>query len=131
MTTLHRLFALPLILLTMASGSAYARQQHIVNPAQLAAAVAEKVAAQDTDRAAVREALARPEVRAMAASMGVDPERMATAAEALRGSDLEQAAAAAKQVNEQLVGGASTLVISTTTLIIILLVLILLIVALK
>ena len=43
-----------------AAGSAFADPQHVVDPSQLAASVAQKVAIQDADRAAIRDALARP-----------------------------------------------------------------------
>ena len=105
--------------------------QHLVPPRQLTATVTERVATQDASRAAIREALARPEVRDIATSMHVDLSGAASAIETLTGTDLEQAANAARAVNQQLVGGASTVVLSTTTIIIILLVIILLIVALK
>jgi hypothetical protein len=130
MQTVRKLLVFPLVVLMMAS-SAYAGQQHIVAPNQLASAVAEQVAAQDANRAAVHEALARPEVRAVASSMGVDLARATAAVDTMSGADLQRAAGAARQVNQQLVGGASTIVISTTTIIIILLLVIILIIAVK
>ena len=126
----RKLLVLPLMLLTMAS-SAYADQQHVVSPADLATAVSQRVVQQDADRATVQEALARPEVRAMASSMGVDLTKATAAVGTLSGVELQQAANAAQQVNQQLVGGASTVVISTTTIVIILLLVIILIIALK
>ena len=117
--------------LLMAVSSAFAADQHVVSPQQLAAAVSGQVAQQDADRAAIREALARADVRDAARSMGIDVDRVATAADTLSGPDLSKAADAARQVNHQLVGGASTVVISTTTIIIILLLVILLVVAVK
>jgi hypothetical protein len=93
--------------------------------------VTDRVAAQDASRAAIREALARPEVQDVAASMHLDLSRASAAIEALTGTDLEQAANAARTVNQQRVGGASTIVISTTTIIIILLLVIILIIAIK
>jgi hypothetical protein len=93
--------------------------------------VADRVAAQDADRAAVRDALARPEVRNVAATMGVDLARLTDAVGTMSGADLERAASTARQVNQQLVGGASTVVISTTTIIIALLVVILIVIAVK
>jgi len=106
-------------------------QQHVVSPAQLAAAVRAQVAQQDADRAAIREALAKPQVRAVAKKMNIDMARVTTVADTLSGADLSQAADAARQVNHQLVGGASTVVISTTTIIIVLLLIILLVVVVK
>ena len=131
MRTVRQLLAAPLILLIVFSGSAIADQQHVVDPGQLGHAIAQQLASQDADRAAVREALDRADVQAMAASMGVDLVRVKAAVNTMSASEVAQAATAARQVNQQLVGGASTVVISTTTLIIALLVIILLIVALK
>jgi hypothetical protein len=130
MPTARSLVALSLAVL-VASSSVHADQQHIVAPAQVAAAVADRVAQQDADRAAVSEALKRPEVREAASRMGVDLSTIDARISTLTGADLERAADAARQVNGDLVGGASTVTIGTTTLIIILLLIILLIVALK
>jgi hypothetical protein len=144
MRTIRQLLVFPLVLVTMAASPAFAdlsRQsaaggatadlQHLVSPNQLTATVIDRVASQDASRAAIREALARPEVRDVATSMHLDLARAAAAIETMTGTDLEQAANAARSVNQQLVGGASTVVLSTTTIIIILLVIILLVVAIK
>jgi len=110
---------------------AFAQQRHAVDRSVLARTVDQHVARQDADRAAVREALGRPEVQEVAQELGVDLTRVNASIATLAGSDLERAGTAARHVNEALAGGASTVVISTTTLIIALLVVILLIVALK
>jgi len=131
MPTARALLALPLSLVILVSSPAFADQQHVVAPTQLAAAVADHVAKQDADHASIAEALARPEVREIAARAGLDVSRVEAVASTLTGAELERAAGAARQVNEQLVGGASTVTIGTTTLIIILLIIILIIVAVK
>lgn len=131
MPSVRTLLVLPLAILMMASSPAFADQQHVVSPGQLATAVADAAAKQDTKRATVREALARPEVQAVASKLGLDLSRAATVVDTLDGAELEQAANAAQQVNDQLVGGASTIVISTTTIIIILLLVIILVIAVK
>jgi hypothetical protein len=131
MRNVRQLLAFPLMLLTIAASPAFADQQHLVAPGQLAATVTDHVAQQDASRAAIREALARPEVRDVASSMHIDLARATAAIETMTGTDLEQAANAARTVNQQLVGGASTVVISTTTIIIILLLVIILIIAVK
>jgi hypothetical protein len=131
MRTVRQFLALLLSMLIIPAGSAFAGQRHVVDPGQLAAAVAERLAAQDADRAVVRGTLARPEVRDVAARLGVDMTRMTTAVDTLSGADLERAAATARQVNGELTGGASTITLSTTTIIIALLVFIVLILALK
>ena len=131
MQPLLRLLVLPVVALMLTSSAAFADQQHLITPSQLATTVADGAAKQDTDRATIRQALERPEVQAVASKLGLDLDRAAAAVDAMSGPELEKAANAAQQVNDQLVGGASTVVISTTTIIIILLLVIILIVALK
>lgn len=124
------LFTFTLVCL-MAGSSSFAADQHVVSPQQLAAAVSAQAAQQDADRAAIHDALARPDVRDAAQSFGIDIDRANTAVDTLSGPDLAKAADAARHVNRQLVGGASTVVISTTTIIIALLLIILLVVIIK
>ena len=131
MQRVRKFIAFVVAVLMAVPASAFADGRHLVDPARLAAAIAEHVDQQDAERTAIREALARPQVRDMASRMGLDIDRAASAVDTLAGVDLDRAASAARQVNQQLVGGASTVVISSTTIIIALLVLILLIVALK
>jgi hypothetical protein len=125
------MFVFPLVALMLASTSAYAGQQHVLTPSELAATVTDGVAKQDANRAAVHEALARPEVQAVASKLGLDLTRADQAVDVMSGSELDKAASAAQQVNQELVGGASTVVISTTTIVIILLLVIILIIAVK
>lgn len=103
---------------------------HVVDPASVASVVRQHVETADQNRAAVREALTRPEVRSVADRTGIDVDRLSAAVSTMSVADAERAADAARQVNDSLVGGASSVTISTTTIIIALLVLILLIVAL-
>jgi hypothetical protein len=131
MQIVRKFVTLVLALLMAVPAAGYAEGRQLVDPATLAATLAQHVDQQDADRAVVREALARPEVREMAGRLGLDMSRAADAVDTLAGADLDRAASAARQVNKQLVGGASTIVISTTTVIIALLVVILLVVALK
>jgi hypothetical protein len=131
MQLLRRLFTPLVIVLIAIPSRALAQDRHAVAPSAIAAAVAEHIAQEQADRAAIREALGQPAVRALAAQSGVDPERLEALTGTLSGSGLKEVANEARAVNESLVGGASTVTISTTTIIIGLLVLILLIVALK
>jgi len=131
MHTFRQILSAFLIVGLISSTPALAQQRHVIDPSALAQAVEQRVAQQDADRAAIREALNRPEVREAAQHFGVDISRMNASVATLAGNDLEHAATAARQVNDTLAGGASTVVISTTTIIIALLVVILLIVALK
>jgi hypothetical protein len=131
MPTVRQVLTASLIVLLAMAAPSFADQRHLVDSSQLAATVGDHVAKQQSDRAAVREALGRPEVKEMAAKVGVDLTRAAAVVDTLGGADLTQAADAARQVNQQLVGGASTVVISTTTIIIALLIVIIIILAAK
>ena len=126
-----RLVLVMILAVITAASPALASDQHVVSPQQLAAAINGQLAQQDSDRAAIHEALARPQVVAIAKKMNIDLARAAAVADTLSGADLAQAARTARQVNEQLVGGASTIVISTTTIIIVLLLVILLVVLVR
>jgi hypothetical protein len=127
MRLFRTLLILTSTLLVAMSSSAFAQQQHAVDPGAIAGAVTQHIATQDADRAAVRDALAQPEVRDVAAHMGIDLGHANAAVSTLSGADLARAATAARQVNSSLVGGASTVVISTTTIIIALLVILLIV----
>lgn len=131
MRLIQKWLAGPLTVLMMFSSVAFAQNRHAVDPSALTATLAQQATEQDADRAAIREAIARPEVRDMAGRLGVDLDRVNASVSTLQGHDLERVAGAAREVNDALVGGASTVVISTTTIIIALLVIILLVVALK
>ena len=131
MQVLRQVFTPLLVLLIAIPSRALAQDRHAISPSAIGAAVAEHIAEEQADRAAIREALARPEVRILAEQSGVDPEHLGALAGTISGSKLKAVANQARAVNESLVGGASTVTLSTTTIIIGLLVLILLIVALK
>jgi hypothetical protein len=129
MRTLRQALAGPLVFVFALSASAFAQERHAVDPSALANSVTQHVAQQDADRAAIHEALARPEVRQMAERAGLDLERVDETVDTLAGDSLQQMASAARDVNQSLVGGASTVVISTTTIIIALLIVIIIIIA--
>jgi hypothetical protein len=120
MKTARTLFVLALMVLPVAA-SAQATQQHIVSPDQLTATMTQKTATEAADRAAVHEALGRPEVSNVAATMGVDLDRVNAAVDTMQGADLDQAAFTARRINQGLVGGDSSVTLSTTAIIIILL----------
>jgi hypothetical protein len=129
MRTITTLLAAPIILVLGLSSPARAQDRHAVPPSAIAAAVTDHAASLDADRAAIREALNRPEVRAVADRTGVDLDRAAASIDSLDPATVARAAASARQVNDALVGGASTVTISTTTIIIVLLLIILIVVA--
>jgi hypothetical protein len=129
MPTVRKLVTFALAALIAAPTGLWAEQRHVVDSAAIAATVAQHAAEQDANRAAVRDALAQPQVREMAGRLGLDVERAATTVDTMSGADLARAADAARQVNQQLVGGATTIVITTTTIIIALLVILIIVLA--
>lgn len=129
MHTLRALILAPVILALALSAPLAAQEHHAVAPTSLAETVAAQTAAQDADRATLRETLSRPEVRAVAARAGLDLDRAAASIDTMSPESLAKAAARAQQVDSALVGGASTVTISTTTVIIVLLIVILILVA--
>jgi hypothetical protein len=128
MRSLQKLLVLPLACVLLTSTSALA-QEHVIDQSVLATAVTARVAAEEADRAAIRGALAKPQVRDVATRVGLDLKRAEAAVATMTGSDLERAATAAREVNDSLAGGASTIVLSTTTIIIALLVVIIILIA--
>ena len=129
MRMIRSVVATSLIAILAAAVPASADQRHAVAPQAIAQAVAQSVAQQDTDRAAIREVLARPEVKGVAATAGIDLAKVSAAVDTMSAAQLAQVASHAQEVNQSLVGGASTVTISTTTIIIVLLVVILILVA--
>ena len=125
MHTLRTLVAALVILALALPAAAAPQDRHAISPSALAQAVAGDVAARDADRATIREALARPQVRELATTMGVDLDRVDASIDTLNPEGLTRTAKAADEVNRALVGGASTVVISTTTIILVLVIVIL------
>jgi hypothetical protein len=129
MPTVRKFVVMLLAVLIAAPSTGFAEQRHVIDPAAVAATIAQHAAQQEADRAAVREALAQPQVRDMAGRLGLDVNRAVAAVDTLNAGDLARAADAARQVNQQLVGGATTIVITTTTIIIALLIILIIVLA--
>lgn len=105
-----------------------AAARHVAPAAVLDEALQEHDAATDADRAVVLRVLARPDVRTLAAEVGVDIRRAESAIATLDGDQLAQLASRARQAEQALAGGQGGSVTLSYTLIIIgLLVLILLV----
>lgn len=115
--------------LIVSTSPATAQVDHTASQAAIDAALAQHASQADADRAAVHGLLARPDVAALAGSMGLDLQRADRAVATLDGSELASLAAQARQADADLAGGQSSVRISTTLIIIGLLVLILIIVA--
>ncbi len=102
---------------------------HAAPAAAIEAALQQHVSAVDADRGVVQRLLARPDVQALAAEIGLDVRRAQAAVATLDGEQLSELAAQARQAEQGLAGGQGSVRISTTLIIIALLVVILLIVA--
>jgi hypothetical protein len=102
-------------------------QDHVISKSALDRAVQDRVSREQADREAILSLLQRAEVRDIAAKAGLSLDEAPAAVSSLQGTDLAQAAAQARQVQNDLAGGASTVVISTTTIIIVLLLVILIV----
>jgi hypothetical protein len=102
-------------------------QDHVISKSALDRAVQDRVSLEQADREAILSLLHRAEVRDIAAKAGLSLDKAPAAVSSLQGTDLAQAAAEARQVQNDLAGGASTVVISTTTIIIVLLLVILIV----
>jgi hypothetical protein len=102
-------------------------QNHVIGKSALDNAVQERVSREQADREAILSLLQRTEVRDIAAKAGLSLDKAPAAVSTLQGTELAQAAAQARQVQNDLAGGASTVVISTTTIIIVLLLVILIV----
>jgi len=72
MRTLRTLLVGPLVLATTLTSGSFAQERHVVDPAKMASAISQRVGNQDADRTAIREALARQEVRDVAAKAGIN-----------------------------------------------------------
>src|SRR4051812_36743928 len=127
MPTARNLVVFVLAALIAAPAAPSAAQRHVVDPAAVAATIAQHAAEEDANKIAIRQALAQPQVQEMAGRLGLDVNRAVAAIDTMNASDLERAANAARQVNEQVVGGPKPIALTATTIIIALLVVIIII----
>ena len=99
-------------------------QNHVIGKAALDNAVQDRVSREQADRDAILSLLQRADVRDIAAKAGLSLEKAPAAISTLHGTELAQAAAQARQVQNDLAGGASVLVSATTIIIVLLLVIV-------
>jgi hypothetical protein len=125
MKSVRRTLSVCLAVLLMAPMAS--AQNHVIGKAALDNAVQERVSRDQADREAILSLLQRAEVREIAAKAGLSLDKAPAAVSTLQGSELAQAAAQARQIQNDLAGGASTIVISTTTIILVLLIIILIV----
>ena len=112
------------VLASLVWSSSALAQGHVVDPAVMRQAIANQVAADQQNRDALLGVLRRPDVRDVAARLGLS----VTRAEATLSSvDLARLAAPVRANQNELAGGSNTIVISTTTLLLVLIIVILLV----
>ena len=107
------------------SSAALAQQQHVVDSAALAQAVAAQAATDQQNRDAVLGLLHRTEVREMADRLGLTVTRAESALSTLDSTQLADLAAQARVADDQLAGGSQMVVISLTTLLLIIIIVLL------
>jgi hypothetical protein len=106
------------------SAPAAAQERHIVDPAAMRQAVADQVATDQENRAAVLGVLQHPQVRELADRLGLTVTRAENAVAGLSSAELTRLADTARAAGAQLAGG-HTVVISLTTLLLIIIIILL------
>lgn len=107
------------VFLSLPSVSALsADERHVVDSADLAKMMQERVEGDRANRELIQRVLERAEVREVAQRFGLDLRRAETAVPTLAGSELEELATRADDVEQALAGGDS-IVLTTTTIIVI------------
>jgi hypothetical protein len=101
-----------------------AEPQHVVTEAEIQAGIDQAIHSEAADRQAIRDLLARPEVRRIAGQAGLSLTRANDAIPMLSGAELQRLAAQAREVNSQALAG-DRISMNSTTLIIILLIVVL------
>jgi NACalpha-BTF3-like transcription factor len=100
-------------------------QQHVVDSAAMAEAIAQKHATDSENRQVVERVLARHDVQVMAARMGLDVQQARTALAEMTSEELAAVSQPARAAEADLSGGQTTVVISLTTLLLIIIIVLL------
>jgi hypothetical protein len=103
----------------VASASAASGADHIVTGAEIQSRFDQKIHSEAADRQAIRELLARPEVRRVAGNAGLDLQRADAAVGILSGAELSRLATQARLANSEIAGGATVTMTWTMVIIIV------------
>jgi hypothetical protein len=103
----------------VASASAASGAAHIVTGAEIQSRFDQKIHSEAADRQAIRELLARPEVRRVAGNAGLDLQRADAAVGILSGAELSRLATQARLANSEIAGGATVTMTWTMVIIIV------------
>ena len=93
--------------------------EHVLSGPEIQSHIDQKLHSEASDREAIRDLLARPDVRRVAGSAGLDLRRAETAVGVLSGPELARLAAQARDVNSRLAGGESITMTWTMVIIIV------------
>src|SRR5262245_33449250 len=107
------------------ASAALADRQSLVTQSQIEDALLRRSANEEKSRDALRNVLARQDVRRMAKDFGIDVltvDKAAGLVGTLEGKDLERAAASANELNERLAGGDVTISIGLISLLLIIII---------
>ncbi len=107
------------------SQPAFAQQAVVTDRAAVDQALGAKVLSDESARDTVRTLLARDEVKAMAANLGLDLRQATTAVSTLQGADLQRVSDRAAVANDMLAGGAQTVTVSLVAILLIVIIIIL------
>jgi hypothetical protein len=113
------------VAMLVATTPTWAEEQHVVDSTVLQQAIAEHAATDAANRQTIDRVLARPDVAAVAARMGLDLKDARGAIATLDSQDLALVAQQAGAVESDLAGGQRTIVISVTTLLLIIIIILL------
>jgi hypothetical protein len=103
----------------IACASAASEADHIVTGAEIQSRFDQKIHSEAADRQAIRELLARPEVRRVAGNAGLDLQRADAAVGILSGAELSRLATQARLANSEIAGGATVTMTWTMVIIIV------------
>jgi hypothetical protein len=115
------------VIFSLLWSSAALAQGHVVSPAAMRQAIADQAAVDQQNRDALLGVLRRPDVRDVAAGLGLSVTRAEGAVATLSSAELARLAAPIRADQHELAGGSNTIVISTTTLLLVLIIVILLV----
>jgi hypothetical protein len=112
--------AVTLLIPGLAAGNGLAAETaHVITGPEIQAQLDQKIQSDAADRQAIRDLLARPEVRRVAGSAGLDLVRADAAIGTLSGPELSRLAAQASRANSEIGGGRSVTMTWTTVIIVV------------
>lgn len=108
------------LLLSLSTELSFAAEpDHIVTGTEIQSQIDQKIQSETADRQAIRDLLARPEVRRVAGSAGLNLQKADAAVGVLSGPELARLATQARQANSDIVGGKTVTMTWTMVIIVV------------